>query len=312
MDIFWSTFSAVLGLLAIGFLGFFLLYRKFLNENIFSILSTLSLEISLPLMIFSDILTKFEPSQQKDWYLYPLYWIGTTIFIFVLSYLGKFLSPKEHRKEFFVSLLFQNGIFFPLAIFSTVQSFLSLKTDLFLFMIFYAAFLFNSFSFFFHGKTEKLNILKTFHPVLIATLLGIILKLLGFSKLVPSFVINASRMVGSMSIPLLILILGGNIYIDLKNSKKFYLKTIIPFVLIKNFVFPFTSILILYFLKLPKNLSIIILLQLAVPPITALPILVERNGGNKIVSNQLILFSFLLSPFSIAISILLLYRFVSF
>ncbi len=312
MQIFWSTFSAVLGLIAIGVLGFFLLSRKFLNENIFSILSTLSLEISLPLMIFSDILTKFEPSQQKDWYLYPLYWIGTTIFIFVLSYLGKFLSPKEHRKEFFVSLLFQNGIFFPLAIFSTIPSFNSYKTDLFLFMIFYAAFFFNFFSFFFNGKIEKLNILKTFHPVLIATIIGITLKLTGISKLVPNFLIDASKMVGAMSIPLLLLILGGNIYVDLKISKKFFFKTIFLFVLLKNFIFPLAVILILYLLKLPKNLSTIILLQLAVPPITALPVLVERNGGNKIITNQLLLFSFLVSPFSIALSILLLYRFLNF
>ncbi|MEO0234393.1 MAG: AEC family transporter [candidate division WOR-3 bacterium] len=312
MQIFISTFSSVLGLLVIGLLGFFLVSKKFLDEKIFSFLSTLSLEISLPCMIFSDIITKFDPVRQEKWFFYPLYWVATTTFITFISFLGKFLSPEENRKEFFVSLLFQNGIFFPLAIFSTVDSFIGYKIDLFLFMMFYAAFLFNTFSFFYSGKIEKLNISKTFHPVLIATLIALILKLSSLSNFIPDFFIEALKMVGSMSVPLLILILGGNIYVDLKRSKKFYVKTILSFVLLKNFVFPFLGILILYFLKLPQNISTIILLELAVPPITALPILVERNKGNSRVANQLILFSFLVSPISIPFSLFLLYKFLGF
>lgn len=312
MQIFWSTFSSVLGLILIGILGFFLVSKKIFDEKLFSFLSTLSLEISLPLMIFSDIITKFEPSNQRNWFLYPLIWIITTLFILSLSFLGKFLSPAKHRKEFFVSLLFQNGIFFPLAIFSTIDSFNSYKIDLFLFMMFYAAFLFNSFSFFFNGKFEKFNISKTFHPVLISTLIAIFLKFSTLDRFVPYFVIDTFKMIGAMSVPLLILILGGNIYVDFKNSKKFYVKTILIFVILKNFIFPFLGILILYLLKLPKNISTIILLELAVPPITALPILIERNKGNSNVANQLILFSFLLSPFSISFSLLILYRFLGF
>ncbi|MEO0288830.1 MAG: AEC family transporter [candidate division WOR-3 bacterium] len=312
MQILVSTFSSVLGLLVIGIFGFFLVSKKYLDEKIFSFLSTLSLEISLPCMIFSDIITKFDPIEQEKWFFYPLYWIFTTIFITSISFIGKFLSPKENRKEFFVSLLFQNGIFFPLAIFSTVDSFVGYKIDLFLFMMFYAAFLFNTFSFFYSGKIEKLNISKTFHPVLIATLIALFFKFSTLDKFIPSFVVDALKMVGSMSIPLLILILGGNIYVDLKRSKKFYTGTIILFVFLKNFIFPFLGILILYFLKLPQNISTIILLELAVPPITALPILVERNNGNSGLANQLILFSFLISPVSIPLSLFLLYRFLGF
>lgn len=312
MQIFLSTFSSVSGLLVIGIIGFFLVSKKYLDEKIFSFLSTLSLEISLPCMIFADIITKFDPIKQENWFFYPLYWVVTTIFITLISFFGKFLSPKETRKEFFVSLLFQNGIFFPLAIFSTVDSFNGYKIDLFLFMMFYAAFLFNTFSFFYSGKIEKLNISKTFHPVLIATLIALILKLSSLSTFFPSFLIDALKMVGSMSVPLLILILGGNIYVDLKRSKKFYVKTILSFVLLKNFLFPFFGILILYFLKLPQNISTIILLELAVPPITALPILIERNKGNSSVANQLVLFSFLVSPVSISLSLFLLYRVLGF
>lgn len=312
MQIFASTFSSVSGLLVIGILGYFLVSKKYLDEKIFSFLSTLSLEISLPCMIFSDIIIKFDPIKQEKWFFYPLYWVTTTIFIILISFLGKFLSPKETQKEFFVSLLFQNGIFFPLAIFSAVDSFTGYKIDLFLFMMFYAAFLFNTFSFFYSGKIEKLNISKTFHPVLIATIIALLLKLSSLSKFIPIFFIDAFKMVGSMSVPLLILILGGNIYVDLKKSKKFYIKTIFLFVLLKNFLFPFFGILILYFLKLPQNISTIILLQLAVPPITALPILIERNYGNSSVANQLILFSFLVSPVSISLCLFLLYRFLGF
>ncbi len=312
MQIFFSTMSTILGLLVIGFVGFIIVYKKIVDQRIFSFLSILSLEISLPAMIFSDLVLKFDPVVQKNWFLFPLWWLLTTIFLLILSYIFKFLSPVEHRKEFFVSLLFQNGIFFPLAIFSTIGKFETYKVDLFLFTIFYAAFLFNTFSFFFTGNLKNIDRAKTFHPVFIATLLAIIMKLTSFSVYIPKFIISAFLMLGVMTIPLLILILGGNIYIDLKNTKEIYFKTVTIFVIVKNFIFPLLTLLILWILKIGENISIIILLQSAVPPITALPILVERNNGNKIISNQIIFFSFLVSPFSIAFFIFLFYRIFQF
>jgi malate permease and related proteins len=51
------------------------------------------------------------------------------------------------------------------------------------------------------------------------------------------------------------------------------------------------------------------MLQAAVPPITAIPILVERCGGNRRITSQFVVVSFLFSILSIPAFIYLFSRF---
>jgi predicted permease len=106
-------------------------------------------------------------------------------------------------------------------------------------------------------------------------------------------------MIGAMAIPLFMLILGGNIYNDYRQNKTqgqgIYWSEIIKFVLIKNFLFPAIFLALLIWLKPDFPLALIIILQAAVPPITAVPLFSERSGGNRAIANQFSIFSFLVS-----------------
>lgn len=46
-----------------------------------------------------------------------------------------------------------------------------------------------------------------------------------------------SNMLGQMTMPLLFLILGGNMFIDFKNKGQFYILEVLKFAVIKNFYF---------------------------------------------------------------------------
>jgi predicted permease len=119
-----------------------------------------------------------------------------------------------------------------------------------------------------------------------------------------------------MAIPLFMLILGGNVYNDFRGSqgagKRFYWSEVLRFILIKNILFPAIFLLILIWLKPDYPLAFIIILQAAVPPITAIPLFAERSGGNRMIVNQFIVASFLASIITIPAVIFVFSRYFPF
>ncbi len=307
MDLFITTFESVAVLLAIGLIGFLIIKQKILPGNILSLISPLALDIALPSLVFVDIVLDFTPEKYPNWWQLPLFWGFFTLIAFLLTFVFMFVSKKEIRREFAITLFYQNGIFFPLAILSSMfpkdQTYI---VSLFLFTIFYPAFFFSTYQFFFKKK-EKLSIdyKKIFHPVLIVTIIAITIGLIGVNDLVPDLVISIFSLLGGMTIPLLMLILGGNIYVDYKKQGSFDIIEVGKFVLIKNIIFPliFIGILILIKAYINYTIAIIILLQAAVPPVTAVPLVTERSGGNRSIVNQFMVASFIVSLVSIPVMI---------
>ena len=76
---------------------------------------------------------------------------------------------------------------------------------------------------------------------------------------------------------------------------------IVKFVTIKNFIFPFIFLVILFYFReiIPIHIILILLIQSAVPPVTAVPLVTERAGGNRSIVNQYIVASFIMSLVSI-------------
>jgi predicted permease len=108
-------------------------------------------------------------------------------------------------------------------------------------------------------------------------------------------------MLGGMSLPLLMIILGGNIYIDFSRQKQFNIAEVVKFTLVKNIMFPLVFLGLLMLVRPDYSIALIIILQSAVPPITAIPLLAERSGGNRVISGQFIVSSFIFSVISIPI-----------
>ncbi|HAR36192.1 MAG TPA: hypothetical protein DCR87_04675 [Acidobacteria bacterium] len=298
MDIFVRSFEVIAAQLGIALVGFFVFRAKIQDkESVLRFLSTLGIDLALPFLSFSVILKNFNPRAFPDWHIYPLWWLGLTAGLGLLSFLFTLLS--RNGKEFFLSLFFQNGIFFPVALMSGLFGSDSAEVAvLFIFMMFYPSFFFVAIPAVL-GMKQKARWQRLISPVFIATVLAIVIKLAGLEGYLPGFLKGTFQAIGSLSTPIIFLILGGNIYLDLAGTKKFYAGKALWFVLIKNIIFPALGLLAIKLFRIPHPLSFIIILQCAVPPLTAVPVLVGRAGGNRAFVNQLFVASALVSMVSL-------------
>ncbi len=294
-----ATFKSIALLFTIGIVGFLIVKRKVLPGNILDMLSPLVLDIALPALIFVKILNQLTMENFKEGLLIPLAWLAFIIFSFTLTFIFKYLV-KENRNEFSVSLFYQNSMFIPIVVLTTIYgNDTHYLLDLFLFTMLYPPFTFNTYHRFFHKKSEKIRWDRIFHPVVIAIIIAILVSLTGLKHIIPSFIVGGLNMIGQITIPLMMIIIGGNIYMDYKEMGNFQPIPVIKFVVVKNFIFPLLALVLLYFLKPSFNIGLIIVLQSAAPPLTALPLFASRYGGKRKIINQYIVFSFIISIISI-------------
>jgi malate permease and related proteins len=317
MEIFLITFQAVAALLGIGVLGFWIIGRRRVPANALGLITSLSIDLSLPCMIVANILTQFNPQEYSDWWKMPLWWLGFTVMALALSLLGSLLSKKATRGEFAMSLFFQNGIFFPLLIIVGIAGSASpYLVSLFLFIFLQASMVFTTYPLFIRKNAQggqPLSWQRVLNPVMVMTLIGLALVFIGVRQYLPDFVIMILTLVGSMGVPLFMLILGGNIYNDFINKEaggaKLEIGEIVKFVVIKNLVFPLVFLSLMVWIRPDNFTAFLLVLQAAVPPITAIPIFAERLGGSRAIANQFIVGSFLFSIVSIPLMAFLFSRF---
>ena len=120
---------------------------------------------------------------------------------------------------------------------------------------------------------------------------------------VPSIVLTILTMLGAMTVPLLMLVIGGSLSLDFQRKGKIYSGEIAKFVLIKNLLFPLIFLGVLLIIRPSYQIALLLILQSAVPPVTALPIFTKRVGGNESIVNQFLLASFIGSLVSIPLVI---------
>ncbi len=301
-----ESFQAVATLLSLGILGFWVMNRKIVSEKLFPPLITLAIEIALPCMIFTNVINHFNPEVMTDWWLLPLWWLGFTLLTVALVFPCSWWVNPKIRKEFLVSLLFQNSIFFPVSMLSSMfgPNHIIL-VYLFLFVVAYPIYFFFLLPQLLSHKTVKFNWFSISNPTTLGTVLAVLLVLIGAHNWIPLFMKGAIKMVGQITIPIIFLIIGGNIYLDLKRRSTFHWKAILKFVAVKNFLFPLLFLILILIIKPPIMIAFIIILQAASPPLTFVPIMVEKEGGDRNIANQLLLFSFLTAIGSFPLIILL-------
>jgi len=327
MHIFNVTLQSVASLLAIGVLGFWIIKRNIIPENILRFLAVLAIDIALPCIVFVNIITQFSPSSFDRWWQYPLWWLVFSAIALILTVVGTLISAKATRREFAITLFFQNGLFFPFiiitGIFGPSNPYVAV---LFIFIAFHPSLFFSTNHLFFRRGTlemekglkgdqpeGRLRLGRILNPVLISTVLAAGIKLFGWEKHLPAFLLNVFQMLGAMSLPLLMLILGGSLYVDFQGKGPIYMKEVLKFTLLKNIIiFPLAFISILVFARPAYPVALIIFLESVVPPITGIPIQAERHGGNSSITNQFILSSFVFSVLSIPFMFNLFTRFFPF
>ena len=305
MNVFSIVFQSVLALIGIGVLGFWILRRGIIPENVIGFLSRLAIDIALPCIIFASIILNFDPKKFPDWWQLPLWWFLFAVVALALTLLTAFLSQKSTRREFALSLFYQNGLFFPLIVMTGLfGAGSSYAVQLFIFVIFHPVLFFSTSHLFFRKTRDKavkrkLNLQRIINPVLISTVLAASIRLARIEVYLPEFVVTMLTIVGGMTLPLIMIILGGSLYIDFQKKGKIYLVEIMKFVFVKNVLFPLAIGGLLFLIHPNYNIALIIFLESAVPPITGTTIVAQREKGNASIANQFLLASFIFSMVSI-------------
>lgn len=325
------TTPQIIGLiLGISAIGFYIVARNIVPKELLRLLNALAIDVALPMLIFTIFMVGFNPKESPGWWAMPIWSALFTGLTFVLVLVFNRFFSKEVRIESSVALFLNNPHFIPISVIVGVYGIRSPHlVNLFLFTVFTISFYFSVYSIFFKksklicgvslpikleeepvkemvSKKSSIDLKKLINPVVKGTFLVVIIKLLGIAPYVPDVVVYITEQVGNITFPLLMIIVGGNIYLDMRKLGKIYFLHIIKFVIVKNIVFPAIILAILYVLRPSFGIALILMLQAASPPLSTVPSLVERQKGNADIANQLVVSSFFISVVSIPIMLYLL------
>ncbi len=307
MELFIAAFKSVAVLMGIGVIGFTILARKTLPINALNVITPLVIDVSLPCMIFYNIITRFDPQTMPGWWQLPLWWLGMVAFFLVLSLACMRFVNREYRGEAGMTLFYPNATFFPIGIIPIIYGpDTILLVELFIFTLFMPIIVFNGYTLFFRSKRpdRKFNFKdsRILNPILVATILAVVFKLTRIGAALPDFVVSITEIVGATALPLLMLNIGGNVYIDFARRGKFNFQSSAKFVIIKNILFPAATLGMLLWVRPPESVATLIIIQAAVPPLSAIPVLTERAGGNVALVNQFLISSFIFSIITIPLA----------
>ena len=233
-------------------------------------LSKLVIRITLPCLVFSNLVNNFEPGEVRYWWAFPL--LAVTINITgVLIAGGYVLLDRKvgHRGEFIALSSFQNGTFLPLAFGHILFGPEKLPVFLNLFFLYcllqipvfftIAVWLVNS------RADMRQKIKSLLNPPNIATLTGLLFVVTGLDNNVPDLILRPMTAIGSMSPTLASFFIGGIIVTNLFKTKPSDWSEPVKTTLFKCLVFPAVGSLVVYLFRPPEFIALFIILQSAMP-----------------------------------------------
>ena len=298
----------------LGAIGYFLVKKNILGSLGLNSLSRLVLEITLPLMIFSQLAKDFSFSLYPDWWIFPLISIAITfaglgVGLLFTGILGKGL---QKRLQFLNLIAFQNSGYLPLALVAALLPADSLNTMfiyIFLFLLGFnlAMFSLGVYLLTFH-ENKKFEFLSLFSPPVVATLAGLLFVLFGLNRFAPDALMKPLRMIGDCTLPLAMFVVGGNLAeIKISSVDK---KAMLLVVLAKLIILPALGLVLILKLRLPELLGLLVLMQLAAPSATTLSVITTHYKKEDLLISQGIFFTHIVSILTLSLFLSLYFTLV--
>lgn len=319
---FKTTVLGVLQIILLGGIGFALVKKGFLAENGLSILSKLVIEITLPLLIFVQLIEGFNFSRYPNWWWFPLISIAITLLGLAVGKLILLCYPDIQYRQAFISLVaFQNSGYLPLVLFAAIFSpgeARQLFIYLFLFLLGFNLIIWSFGVWYLTGAIssrslyaalknfllrrkpaadDTLELAKVFSPPVLATVLALILIALGVNRFLPHFGLRPLKMVGECTMPLAMLVVGGNLAAI--PFSRFDGKAVFQVVFAKLLLLPLMVFIILLMWRPSPLIGFLIMAQAAMPSATSLSLICRHHGLEDKFINQGILISHLVSILTI-------------
>jgi len=325
---FITTLWGMLQIIILGGIGFVLAKRRFLDDKGLSILSKLIIELTLPLLIFSQLLEGFSFRGYRNWWWFPLFSIAITLMGFGIGKLLVLCYPDIKDRRGFISLIgFQNSGYLPLvliaAIFSPYQA-QQLFIYLFLFLMGFNLVIWSLgvwyliqpdgqsatqpskgiiSQWFKLQKIKDFELAKFFSPPVVATVVSLILVAVGLNRIVPKELMKPLKMLGECTMPLAMLVVGGNLaMIPITRIDK---KAVSYLVFAKLVLLPFLAFVVILFWRPEPAIGFLIIAQAAMPSATSLSLIARHYKIEEGMINQGVLITHLVSIITIPLFLVL-------
>ncbi len=308
-------FSAVIKMVFIIFLGFYLYRKEILKEEALNFLTLFVINITVPFLIFSNIATHFNPLKMPS----PFLFLGISTALFLIGLLVGIISSltagSSIKREFILLVSFQNCGYLPM----TLSMFLFdiprqriFLNYIFLYILGFNILMWSVASYLIlKKKEERFRVNSLFTPPILSIVVSLVLVYSGLKKFIPQFIIPPIEMIGKTSFVLSMIVLGGWLA---KSSLRMYIKdaNIIKVIFIKLVVIPLIVFVLILKIRLYSLLGLFILIEASMPSAASLPIVASIHGADSKFISYGVFVTHLVSIATIPIWIELFVRVASF
>jgi len=302
LEQFKITGLAMAQIFILGGLGYLLIRKNILSGGGLDALSHLLVQIIFPALILSQMLKGFSFDLYPQWWVFPLLSLAITLAGLIVGWLLLKLSGiKTHKLQFLSLVAFQNSGYLPLAMAAAIftgQQASDIFIYIFLFLLGFDLVAWSLGIYLLtYEKQVKFKLQSLFSPPVIANLSSLALIALGINKFVPEVVLRPLSMVGNCTLPLAMIVVGGNVaLVQLKHVDR---KTTVTYLLGKLFILPALGIAVVLKLGLPELLGFLVVMQLTMPSATSLSVIIRRFNKPDGLISQGVFFSHLAGLFTI-------------
>jgi hypothetical protein len=277
LNSFKITGSAVIEILLLGLCGFILVRKNILTLTGLEAISKFVIEVTVPLFVFTQLLSRFSFSLYPNWFIFPVISFLISLCGFIIAYLLLKLNKNILFQRGFVSLVaFQNSgyLVIPLVVALLPKE----RADILLIYVFLFLLGFNiliwSLGVYMlsNERRKKFELGSLFSPVVVAILVGFLFIFLKIDKIMPSILIRPFKLIGECTIPLAMLVVGGNLAL-IDFSKTISLSSLFSLILAKLILLPLIGLFIVYSFKPAPLIGLLIIIQTAVPSATSLSVI---------------------------------------
>ena len=292
-----ASFHGIMEVFLIGILGYIIVSGLKPGSSFLDYITKIVIRISLPCLVFSNMVTKFNPGEIEYWWVFPLLAVAINISGALLAFCYLLIDRTvKYRGEFMALVAFQNGIFRPLAFAPAL--FGPDRLPVFLNLLF----LYNLLSIpaFFTMAVWMVNttagvgfrIKDVFSPPIIATILSCIFVLTGWSNYVPEWILRPLGSLGALTGPLSMFFVGGIIVTNLPKAKPEDWLEPIKVVGLKCLAFPFVASLLVFAFRPPEYVALFIIMQSVMPSALLIALISPKESvSQKAIAGAILLTS---------------------
>jgi hypothetical protein len=307
---------AVVKLTLITVLGYYFYKRSVIDQKVLNFLTFFVVNFTIPFLAFSHIVGNLERDIKPPPFVFML--LSFIIFggSFILGYIFSFKRSHEFKKEFTSLVSFQNCGYLPLSMAAFLFP-VNMKEKFiiytFLYMVgFDIIFWSVGTHFIFREKGEQFKLKSIFTPPIIATISAVICVYAGIVKFIPQVLLGPIKMMGDTSFVLSMLILGCWLArIDTTSLRK-KMPIVLEASALKLIIVPLVFLIFVIKFDVSSIFGLFIIIQAAMPSAASLPIVVNLHKADSEFVSQGVLFTHILSIFTIPLWVGLYLKFSHF